>query len=98
MVGIIYDTETAHVIGRYATVEVAQRSLKNALERGHRINGRKYSADWVQRMAATDIDTFNNEIDGWTTSKNLISGAEIRIKKSEKGGVCDPGTESYWSM
>jgi hypothetical protein len=97
-VGVIYDAEYIHIIGRYSTIDIAKRMLHNAKTRGHRINGRKYSEDRLARLAVTDIDTFNNEIDGYTSTINLISGKEVRIKKSEKGGVCDPGTERYWSM
>jgi hypothetical protein len=31
-------------------------------------------------------------------STNLISGKVFKIRKSQLGGCCDPGTERYWSM
>jgi hypothetical protein len=30
--------------------------------------------------------------------KNLMSGLSCEIKKSLRGGCCDPSTETYWSM
>jgi hypothetical protein len=32
------------------------------------------------------------------TVKNLISGADVQIRRSEQGTCVDPSTERYWSM
>ena len=29
---------------------------------------------------------------------NLMSGAEVMIRRKERGGPCDPSMERYWSM
>lgn len=34
----------------------------------------------------------------WTTVKNLITGQAVTIRAEDRGGVCDPATESYHSM
>ena len=30
--------------------------------------------------------------------KSLMSGAEVMIRRCERGGPCDPSMERYWSM
>jgi hypothetical protein len=34
----------------------------------------------------------------YVTVRNLMTGAEVQIETSERGGPCDPSTERYWSM
>ena len=44
--------------------------------------------------------------DGWrfdvqpryATVRNLMTGKDVQIEASERGGPCDPGLERYWSM
>jgi len=44
--------------------------------------------------------------DGWrfdvqpryVTVKNLMTGEDVLLEASEKGGPCDPSMERYWSM
>ena len=44
--------------------------------------------------------------DGWrfdvqeryATVRNLMTGAEVQIEASDRGGPCDPSMERYWSM
>jgi hypothetical protein len=43
--------------------------------------------DWVANVwGAEEVD-----------SQNLMNGAPIKVRRSARGGVCDPGSESYWS-
>lgn len=37
---------------------------------------------------------FNTEVE----VTNLMSGKTCKIRKSDRGGRCDPSTETYWSM
>ena len=32
------------------------------------------------------------------TVKNLMTGKDVEILESDRGGVCDPSTERFWSM
>lgn len=34
----------------------------------------------------------------YATVRNLMTGADVRIEASERGGPCDPSMERYWSM
>ena len=37
-------------------------------------------------------------LEQWTTVRNLMSGREVTIRSEDRGGVCDPSTESFWTM
>lgn len=41
---------------------------------------------------------FDELFDPMVETKNLMSGKTTMIRKSDKGGCCDVGTERYWSM
>lgn len=44
------------------------------------------------------IEYFNEHLDPLVETKNLMSGAVVMIRKSEKGTCVDVGTEKYWTM
>jgi hypothetical protein len=48
---------------------------------------------WVT-MSAAEFDEKHNPM---VETTNIMSGKTVMIRKSEKGGCCDPGTERYWS-
>ena len=50
------------------------------------------------QIAIADETFFRTAIDHEITVKNLTSGQDVKIMASQKGGVCDPSTERYWSM
>lgn len=36
---------------------------------------------------------------GWVPTHNIMNGNKaVWIRAADKGGCCDPGTETYWSM
>ena len=75
-----------------------RKKLENARNLGHKLQGRAYSADWCERMAAVDSEEYHNDIDHDVEVINMMSGNPVTIKASERGGPCDPSTERYWSM
>ncbi len=96
---VIYDTKSLHVVARYDNTLIAHRMLANAINKGHRLDGRKYSRDWLERMEVTTAHNFNTNIDHDITVKNLMSGQSVTIKASQRGSpVYDPSMEGYWSM
>lgn len=97
MSAVIYDTKTLSVICSYPDKAEAERRLRNAIDKGHKLRGRKYSRDWCERMAAEDADIFRTTVDHDVEVTSLMGGT-VRIKASERGGPCDPSTERYWSM
>jgi len=34
----------------------------------------------------------------YVTVRNLMTGQDVQIEASERGGPCDPSTERYWTM
>jgi hypothetical protein len=36
--------------------------------------------------------------DTYVTVKSLMTGADVQIRTEERGGVCDPSMERYWTM
>ena len=100
---VIYDTETLHVIKRYDSL----RGAKAALTRARKSGSMRYmcsfgygrmKADRIAKLDVCTLSEFVNEKDKMVTVKNLMSGTEIQIRASERGGCCDPSTERYWSM
>ena len=34
----------------------------------------------------------------WTTVRNMMTGNPVQIREEDRGGVCDPSQERFWSM
>jgi hypothetical protein len=49
---------------------------------------------WV----AMDRNTFENNYNPMVTVKNILSGKEVQIRRSERGGCTDPSTERFHCM
>ena len=49
-----------------------------------------------QKEFIKSVEAFNGR--QLVTVKNLMSGAEVEIRRSEQGTCVDPSTERYWSM
>ncbi len=103
MTAVIYNPDTVKIIKRFKTLGGA----KAALTRARKGAGLKYMASFgygrikgaeLEKLKVTTLENFSKEIDGWTTVKNMMSDKEVRIRKSDVGGPCDPSTERYWSM
>jgi hypothetical protein len=90
-------TSNGHDLARYDTVKQAERALRNARDRGHKIRGRRYSAEVLADAQVMTAQEFR-DADVMVESKNLMSGATIMIPRSHKGTFMDPGCESYWTM
>lgn len=50
------------------------------------------------RYVAMSYDEFDRLFNPIITVFNLMSGKPVQIRKSERGGPCDPSTERYFSM
>jgi hypothetical protein len=67
-----------------------QRGAKIACTRLHnKIGGEVYAVMSVKEF---------NKTDRKVKVQNLLTGKPVEINESERGGVCDPSTERYWSM
>ena len=49
-----------------------------------------------QKEFIKSVEAFNGR--QLVTVKNLMSGAEVEIRRSDRGTCVDPSTERYWSM
>ena len=74
----------------YATRYRAQR-------RCDKLNAMFDGANYVV-MTHDEYEQRKDEIDPMVEVTNLMSGKKVLIRKSERGGCCDPSTETYWSM
>lgn len=66
--------------------------------------------DWTQAQMAAEVkdlrSTLYKPADGWRLEfeaswvevKNMISGKATWIRAEDRGGVCDPSQERFWSM
>jgi antitoxin component of MazEF toxin-antitoxin module len=98
MSAVIYDPLNIKVIATYADKAVARRMLNNAINKGHKLDGRRYIADRLAMFEVTTAEDFRENVDHFVTVKNLMSGKDVTIKASDQGTCVDPSTETYWSM
>lgn len=97
MTGLIFNRESMGIIASYANEDVAIRMLKNAKEKGHKLQGRKYRAETLDKLAVCTPEV-HRTLDTNVEVRNLMSGKPVLIKRSEVGTCVDPSTERYWSM
>lgn len=64
----------------------------DAAGKTHQYYGRTY--DKIFEKMLEDIDA----LDPMVETVNILSGKKCMIRASEKGGCCDPGTETYHCM
>ena len=88
-----------------------QRALKVELDIMFEDQGAAFAAGYLNSLAQEmlnllpkrkqkefikQVETFNGR--QLVTVKNLMSGADVEIRRSEQGTCVDPSTERYWSM
>jgi hypothetical protein len=96
---LVVDPTGMVIWGRYASMGRAERALLNVFEKGTRLNGRRCSvpfevADNLVIMTREEFRENDREVE----VKNMMTGAMVKIRESQRGGPCDPSTELYWSM
>ena len=69
-------------------------------ERGARIaQGRNNKNPVKFQCGVLTLEAFNDLFaNKKVTVKNLMTGKDVEILESDRGGVCDPSTERFWSM
>lgn len=77
---------------------------------GERMVNEYHYPDWTRGEMANEVSdlrsTCYKPADGWrlefheawVTVKNMMTGQDITIRAADKGGVCDPSQERYWTM
>lgn len=96
---LIADTASLHVYASYKTEGQALRALKNALEKGWKIGGRKYHRESLEGLSVMSRTAWAMA-DVKVPVQSIMNpdGPPVMINKSQVGGPCDPSTERYWSM
>ena len=91
---VVVNTKTWYVLGQFETLGAAKRSATCAMKRVKRSK----KEEWYDYVAMS-IEEFR-EGDTLVETRNLLNpdAGPIMIRRSQKGGCCDPGTETYWSM
>lgn len=98
MTGLIFHRDTMTIFARYDSVDIATRMLKNAKEKGHKLQGRKYHRVTMESLVVGTPED-HAKLDTNVEVINLMSGKPVMLKKSQQGDpVCDPSMEGYWSM
>lgn len=92
----VIHNDSMSVYGVYSSMAVAIRVIYNAISKGHKIQGRKYTQATLEALSVSSDEHFN-ELDTIVEVKSLFGGM-VKLRKSEVGGPCDPSTERYWSM
>ena len=99
MTHYIHDAFNFSVYASYDSEAKALRALTNALEKGWKIQGRKYSKNTLERLSVVSKEEFD-AADTMVETFNLLDPEKrtVWIKRSQKGTYMDPASESYHSM
>jgi len=88
-----------------------QNALKAELDTMYEEQGASFTSGYLNSMAQEmlnllpkrqqkafikQVQTFNGR--QLVTVKNLMSGQDVEIRRSDRGTCVDPSTERYWSM
>ena len=91
---VIYNTDTFRIFKfPHGGTAVFKEERVAKAQRTKLINKGVLNSSWV-------VDTYDNMVakEPMVTVKSLMSGADVRIHKSDVGTCVDPSTERYWTM
>ena len=99
---VVYNVDTHRMYTYHKTRAGASRSLTARLKR----HSQQHLWEFPERPinAAFHLNASITTYAEWNAADteveviNLMSGKPVKIRKSERGGCCDPSTELYWSM
>lgn len=90
------------------TLRVYKRDLR--YKEGERMVNEYRYPDWTQAQMAAEVQDLRSALykpaDGWRLEfhaswvkvRNIMTGTDVRIRAEDRGGVCDPSQERFWSM
>ena len=73
------------------------------------VNEYRYN-DWTQAQMAEEVRDLRNTVyraelgwrlefhASWVKVRNIMTGAEVAVRAEDRGSVCDPSQERFWSM
>lgn len=103
MVAVVYNKETKRVLKRYYTYKGALTAHTRAANRAHtgrpgKIGGVTIDTATLKNLMVMTEDYYLEYCNPTVIVTNLMTGQPVKIRESERGTVCDPSTERYWSM
>ena len=103
MSAVMYYENTGKIVKRFATYKGAKGALTRARNSGKMTIQTSFGKGLIREkdidnLAICTTEYFNKKVDYDVTVKNLMSGGEVTIKRSEEGSCIDPSTERYWAM
>ena len=81
---VLMNPETHRIVARYPT------------ERGAKIARARKFKD--QNLEVMDEEVYDVGFRKMVPTTNMMTGKTVMIDINQKGGCCDPATETYWSM
>jgi hypothetical protein len=88
-----------------------QQAMKEALDQLIKDEGTEYAAGYMHSMLVSmlkdlpkrkqkaEIDiVLRHNADFKVTVKSLMNGADVQIRRGDRGTCVDPSTERFWSM
>lgn len=85
-----------HNLYRPTHIEAQYNTLRGARGMATRLN--KDTITGKKEWNAISYSEFTRLFDPYVEVKSLMTGQTVMIRKSEKGGCCDPSQERFWSM
>lgn len=84
---VVYDVQSIRILKHIKTEGAAKRSMAAFTKKG-------------RAVAYCTQEVYDNHINVMTTTYSMMDPERkpIAIRMADKGGCCDPATETYWSM
>jgi hypothetical protein len=99
---VVYHNITLHIVAHCKTQAGALRSMAAHNRKLARAHAARSQADLGTNdyYTCTDQEHYDKHVNVMTTTYNMLDPERkpIAIRKADKGGCCDPATETYHSM
>lgn len=95
---VIYNTRSFHRMAAPASGQQSfptERAAKTIRTKVIKKSGA--TAEEANEWVVADYDTWR-AAEPMVTVKNVLTGADVQIRASERGSCCDPSTERYHAM
>lgn len=103
---VVYHIDSLRIVTRCETLPAAKRSCTAQNKKVNRQNGKRlarynemHKFEEVTPYAVTTQEDYDTNLNTWTETYNMLDPLRrpIKIRKADKGGCCDPATETYHS-
>lgn len=95
----LYEKDTSRIVKSYKSHAAALAARTRLHKKYLADNGFYVSNDGpLFDLAVADSQYYHMIIEQRVTRKNLMTGEDVVIRTEDRGGVCDPSMERYWTM